>query len=366
MLTASRCPQNYKSLPQKSDNRTQNFNFWDIASIWGIFVLAMDKESTSGLCGEISSFLSYNGIRNTTCTCSHGPVIRVQGSPSVIPFVIRATSEDEATAIRRQTESMVLEESQAGPGGQRPIVIASDRWIREGDCIRRRLLAHYGRFSHVFARNCHVEKITRSAAAAFMDSWHSYGDATCKYRYGLFLDRPSTGPTHSFPAGTMVAAATFSNGRFMERDGKLWRSYQWIRYASFPDTRVSGGMGKIMKHFMESCGFGEAMPEEIAGAAGRDGFGGWDIMSYADLEWSAGGAYSSLGFRDEGLKAPVMYRVDPCTWSRTPVFRTKDDRDEDGRYLYFENFGSTKFRIEIPYDSLKYGNGNRQGTTGKA
>lgn len=312
----------------------------------------MDKGNTSGLCEEISSFLSDNGIRNTICTCSHGSVIRVQGYPSVIPLTITAGSESEATGIRLRTESMIMEETSPDDGseGQRPIVIASDRWIREGDCIRLRLLAHYGRFSHIFARNCHVEKITRGTAAAFMDSWHSYGDATCKYRYGLFLDKPVTGLTRSFPEGTMVAAATFSNGRFMERAGKLWRSYQWIRYASFPDTRVSGGMGKIMKHFMKACGFGEAMPKEIAWTTGCDSFGGWDIMSYADLEWSGGGAYSSLGFVDEGPKSPVMYRIDPSTWSRTPVFRTKDGTDIEGSYLYFENFGSTRFRLSLPYD----------------
>lgn len=315
----------------------------------------MDNEGTSGLCGEISSFLSDNGIRNAICTCCHGPVIRVQGYPSVIPLMITAGSEAEATGVRLQTESIIMAESPADPGtgGQRPIVIASDRWIREGDCIRRRLLAHYGRFSHIFARNCHVEKITKGTAAAFMDSWHSYGDATCKYRYGLFLDKPFTDPFHSFPEGTMVAAATFSNGRFMERDGKLWRSYQWIRYASFPDTRVSGGMGKIMKFFMKSCGFGKTMPDEIAGTTGKDSFGGWDIMSYADLEWSGGGAYSSLGFVNEGLKSPVMYRIDTASWSRTPVFRTKDDTDIEGRCLYFENFGSTRFRLRIPYDGME-------------
>lgn len=323
-------------------------------------------EDTSGLCGEISSFLKDNGISSTVCECCHAPVIRVQGSPSLIPFTVTAASEEEATARRLHTESMVREESVPGPGGtgQRPIVIASDRWIREGDCIRRRLLAHYGRFSHIFARNCHVEKITRGTAAAFMDSWHSYGDATCKYRYGLFLDKPLQDQFHSFPEGTMIAAATFSNGRFMERDGMLWRSYQWIRYASFPDTRVSGGMGKIMKHFMRSCGFGTEIPPETGGCISGSSFGGWDIMSYADLEWSGGGAYASLGFRDEGLKAPVMYRIDPSTWSRTPVFRAEDVPAPEGGYLYFENFGSTRFRIEVPYVSAGYGDGGQESMTG--
>lgn len=347
------------------------FSFFGILLHFKVYLSSgMDTEETSGLCGEISSFLTDNGISNTICTCCHGLAIRVQGFPSVIPVTITAESEDIATAVRMDTESMIMAESSPAPVGtcQRPIIIASDRWIREGDCIRRRLLAHYGRFSHIFARNCHVEKITRGTAAAFMDSWHSYGDATCKYRYGLFLDKAFQDQFHSFPEGTMIAAATFSNGRFMERDGKLWRSYQWIRYASFPDTRVSGGMGKIMKHFMRSCGFGEDIPLEIVSKAvsesSGDRFGGWDIMSYADLEWSGGGAYASLGFRDEGLKAPVMYRIDPSTWSRTPVFRTKDGPVPTGGYLYFENFGSTRFRIEVPYVSAEYGNGRQESMTG--
>ena len=89
------------------------------------------------------------------------------------------------------------------------IIITEDRWRSEGDCIRRRLLAHMGIFTHVFARNCEVRKLHKGEAADFMNRWHSYGDATCRYRLGLFLKKPARGANGELQPGEMVAAATF-------------------------------------------------------------------------------------------------------------------------------------------------------------
>ena len=49
--------------------------------------------------------------------------------------------------------------------------------------------------------------------------------------------------------GALIAVATFSNARRWVKEGKEIRSYEWTRYASLPDLRVSGGMGKLLKAF---------------------------------------------------------------------------------------------------------------------
>jgi hypothetical protein len=85
-------------------------------------------------------------------------------------------------------------------------------------------------------------------------------------------------------------------------------------------------MGKILKSFTR-----EINPD--------------DVMSYADLEWSDGSAYRLLGFKKESFRAPVLFMIDPSTWSRTPVGKDgKKDAAGTG-LLYYKNLGSLKYRL---------------------
>ena len=156
-----------------------------------------------------------------------------------------------------------------------------------------------GPLKSVFARNCSVRRIDKIVAGSFLSSYHRLGDASCRYRYGLFTRR-STGAAESggFPEGTLVAVATFSSGRKM-RDGT--RSYEWIRYASMTDLRVVGGMGKLLDAFVE-----DVRPD--------------DVMSYADRLLSDGSSYEKLGF----------------------VLETVVDRDNHSDLKYRKRFNSAR------------------------
>ena len=324
------------------------------------------------LAGEIAGFLADNGIGYRYCREGGVTVIRTSCGVCIIPLEIKADTPEAASNARKEVCGIVMKkrisaETASSPTGKadepadNTMVIAEDRWRGEGECIRKRLLAHLGRFRHVFARNCEVRKISKTEADRFMDAWHSYGSTVCRYRYGLFLKKPLSNAINGtwtegdeLSAGTMVAAATFSNGRLMERDGRQYRSYQWIRYASLPDVRVAGGMGKILRHFISDM---DIHPQECNQGLHNTGqdtndadgiFGGWDIMSYADLEWSDGNVYRRLGFADEGHKSPVMYRIDPATWTRKPISRLSDDEETHNEgCMYYENFGSTRYRLII-------------------
>ena len=134
--------------------------------------------------------------------------------------------------------------------------------------------------------------------------------------------------------GTLIAVATFSNARKWSKGDRVIKSYEWTRYASLPDLRVSGGMGKMLKTFIN-----DVRPD--------------DIMSYADLEWSRGDVYSRLGFVLEGQKEPVLFSVDPRTWERTPV-KPGTTAASGGPVipgsagnLFFRNFGSNKYRMKL-------------------
>ncbi len=85
------------------------------------------------------------------------------------------------------------------------------------------------------------------------------------------------------PAGALVAVAGFSAPRVWRKGGREVRSCEWIRYASLDGIGVDGGMGKLLKAFVE-----EVRPD--------------DVMSYADASWSDGDVYRKLGFVQEGDK----------------------------------------------------------------
>lgn len=235
---------------------------------------------------------------------------------------IVATTPREAVEQRDCILAAIAEHSHPGrqttlTGNQtqdRPVVIAEDRMRRHPEQYEARIAAHRKNFRSVFARNCEVHRIDSSTCAQFMDANHSYGKAKSRYHYGIFFK------------GSLVGAAQFSSARCWTKGDRKIRSFEWVRYASLPDTRIVGGMGKILNTFIE-----ETHPD--------------DIMSYADLEWSDGKVYETLGFVPEGVTPGVLFAVNKETWTRTPI---KTPVQNDAPYShYFLNFGSRKYRLKL-------------------
>jgi hypothetical protein len=248
-----------------------------------------------------------------------------------------AGSPEEAQVQAQRMEALAKDLSAEG---HKPIIITEDRWRRQQGMMRARLLAHLEVFIPMFARNCEVRKIDKETAKAFLQENHSYGDAACRYRYGLYLKRYTgkrgEGVVHP---GTLVAVATFSNARKWQKGEKTIRSYEWTRYASLPGVRINGGMGKMLKAFIK-----DVQPD--------------DIMSYADLEWSEGAVYEQLGFKLDGRKDPVVFEVD-WQWQRSPVKpgmtegvkpgMTKGVNESQPQTVsrYLQNLGSNKYRLKL-------------------
>lgn len=281
----------------------------------------------TALAGEIRDFLMESGI-GCVAESRCGADVLLAGRKYVVPWPVAATGQAQAREQAALLEQLLKE--LAGPDAA-VVVITEDRWRRQGEMMRARLLAHLDVFIPMYARNCEVRKIDKETAAAFLSVNHSYGDAACRYRYGLYLKR-YTGK--SFEAamndnrvepGSLVAVATFSNARKWQKGDKTIRSYEWTRYASLPGVRISGGMGKMLQAFIQ-----DQHPD--------------DIMSYADLEWSEGAVYEQLGFALEGRKEPVLFCIDQ-QWGRSPVRPGITEIHEAARY--FQNLGSNKYRLKI-------------------
>lgn len=281
------------------------------------------------LIDEITSFLESHGFECSRqiryghdVICTH--TANGNAEKTILPVEIRAVSPDEAIkASESASDAVRFIRSMDGF----PLTIPEDRWHRQEDMMKQRLLAHLELFRTVYARNCEIRRIDKAEAQAFLSANHSYGYSACRHRYGMFLKR-NTGrlcPANGIEPGTMVAVATFSNARRWTKGEKVISSYEWTRYASLPFLRISGGMGKMLRTFID-----EVQPD--------------DIMSYADLEWSDGDVYKRLGFTEEGRKDPVMFMIG-SDWKRIPDSRVISGKSEE--YRYFRNFGSGKFRLKL-------------------
>lgn len=285
----------------------------------------------NALCNEIAGFLQQNGFGCEILTLMGQEVICVQCSkgqcPAVRCVVPHEVNSSEVCEALGKSECLNKLMQCLDSDGIESVVITEDRWRLHGDMMRDRLLAHLEMFTPLYARNCEVRKIDKGAAADFLRQNHSYGDAACRYRYGLYLRRPSR--CGRYDVGTLVAVATFSNARKWQKGDKVIRSYEWTRYASLPGVRISGGMGKMLKAFIM-----DVSPD--------------DIMSYADLEWSEGRVYEQLGFTLEGKKDPVVFMVDK-TWRRTPIREGMAVEDQAGVRgdRFFQNSGSNKYRLKL-------------------
>lgn len=191
--------------------------------------------------------------------------------------------------------------------------IFEDRWHTARELLQSRLLAHLGHFKSIFARKCEVFCPTPQECREFLEKYHIYGWARCKYRYALCCN------------GEIVAVSTFSAPRPMMRCGRRIQSYEWVRFASLPDVRISGGMGRLLEAFVR-----DEHPQ--------------DIMSYADLEWSDGAVYERLGFKLAGHVSPVEFVVDPLTWQRVHLSKILRHGDgvPDGACI-IHNLGSAKY-----------------------
>lgn len=267
---------------------------------------------------EVSDFINAN-VDDAVCTGAFGFAV----------FSSRAMPD--TVIIAEPVCSMTLEDAAGQSGrlftlisefpGKKVVIVPEDIWRSRPDMVRKRLLAHLGKFRPVFARKTTVRRVDRTTSSAFLSACHTYGDALARYRYGLFL------------GDEMVACASFSSPRTWNRPEGPHKSAEWVRYASLPDVRVIGGMGKILNHFIE-----EVRPD--------------DVMSYADLEWTDGDVYRKLGFREELRRPPVSFIIDPETFLRRPLAASGALSSGCGiserGWLFHVNLGSMKYRLDIP------------------
>ena len=165
---------------------------------------------------------------------------------------------------------------------------------------------HYNRT--VYARQCIARRITKNISNSFLDQYHLMSSTNSAFNYGLF------------DSGELVAVASFSKGRKMDRLKENQRSYEMIRFCSKEGISVSGGLSKLLNAFIKEVEPG-------------------DIMTYIDKQFGEGRSYYACGFKKHSETQSQQFLINKRTFERT-YFR--DTSFDDNAFYLTENCGNIK------------------------
>lgn len=179
-------------------------------------------------------------------------------------------------------------------------ILPLDQIVRQAEKVAALIQSKVGLNRRVFARNCEVNKIPKSQAEQFLNSYHLLNSTQSAWNYGLFFKEE------------LLAVASFSKGRKMRRLPENLRSYELIRYCSKPGITVTGGLSKVLKTFIR---------ERKAG----------DLMTYVDAQWSDGSTFVKAGFKIQEQQNPREFLVNRKNFERR--LRKQEEPIPDSHYL---------------------------------
>ena len=203
-----------------------------------------------------------------------------------------------------------------------------DCWVAKQEIVRSRIAALSGSGIRIMARRTILRRITRDVMFDFFGKNHLQSFVDARYNYGLFYD------------GQLVAAASFSTGRKINRNGMTVRSFELVRYANLLYHCVTGGLGKLIARFIK-----DVNPD--------------DIMTYADLDWASGKSYQTLNFVQTAVTPPQTFRIHPSEMIRYYPHRLPkqliDEFQRQDEYSKIEEFMKNKGYVKIfNAGNLKY------------
>lgn len=158
-------------------------------------------------------------------------------------------------------------------------------WFNKKEIILSIISSKIGKNKRVFARNCEIKKVNKQEAEIFLNQNHLLGFKSAYFKYALYNQQE------------IIAIATFSKGRKMNRLEANKRSFELISFCCKKNVSVTGGLSKLIKAFVTHLQPG-------------------DIMTYIDKDWSDGSAYLNLGFKIHSETEPQSYVFDKTNFEK--------------------------------------------------
>jgi len=206
-----------------------------------------------------------------------------------------------------------------------------DIWRTRSAQVLSRITSILGKNVTVHGRKTKIVEVSQREADEFYNKYHLQGTAGCKYRYALVN------------GDGVIALAGFSDKRRMTQQPGEYTSVELIRFATVNGITVTGGLSKLIRHFIK-----EVQPN--------------DVMSYADLDWSRGKGYLKLGFKQVSVLPPMQIFLNLLTLERFFLQRlpreikaeiiTLKDSERDAQlkklnYIPIYNTGNLKYILYL-------------------
>jgi hypothetical protein len=165
----------------------------------------------------------------------------------------------------------------------------------------------------IAARMCFIKSVDKIESEKFLNQNHLLGSCLAAFRIGLFYKNE------------IVAIGSFSKSRVMIDGDVYYRSFEMLRFAVKMNYSVTGGLGKILKYFIQT--------KNVV-----------HLMTYIDNEWGAGEAFLQLGFKATTKTESQSYWLDPITLNR---FKSNDMPKGSNVMIEKKNLGSTKLILDL-------------------
>jgi hypothetical protein len=248
--------------------------------------------------------------------------VELENSSILLHLIPGPTNLDETlppTFNKRLTDWVSITKSQEGYN--KIIHLHQDVWLAKNDIVKSRLLVQSGEGTprRIFARKTNAKRVNATAAMAFLDENHLWGATRAKYYYGLFRENSKEHSNKRGAEEELVAVATFSARRKVQRDDRTFKSHELLRFCSQRDATVVGGISKLYKNFIR-----DVHPD--------------DIVTVVDRDWGEGTGWHSM-FETVSVMDPLIMVVNP----KEPFVR----RHLVGAGISNDNIESSKSRGDV-------------------
>jgi hypothetical protein len=157
------------------------------------------------------------------------------------------------------------------------IHIFEDEWLYKQDIVKSRLRNILGLTNlKIYGRKCIIKELSTKDINKFLSNNHLQGAVRASINLGLYYNNE------------LVSVMTFNKPRL--GIGVRYDGYELSRFANILNTTVIGGASKLVKHFIKIY-----KPKEI--------------RSYADIRWSDGDLYKTLGFTETHRNKPNYWYI---------------------------------------------------------
>lgn len=194
-------------------------------------------------------------------------------------------------------------------GTQLPIDLLVSKKDKLISIIQSKL--HYTR--KVYGRQCVARRIEAVVAEKFLNEYHLMSFASSAFHYGLF------------DSAELIAVASFSKGRKMNRLQEHQRSFELVRFCCKDGITITGGLTKLLKCFADEKNPG-------------------DIMTYVDKQLSEGASYIKCGFKFHSETKKQEFLINANTFERNYY---KGEKFDPKKFYISENLGNLKLVYTI-------------------